>query len=121
MAHVGAHMRDATQDGPWAFLRFSPLTFASYAVLLGAVAALLVLSSSSFYDFVPAEKAAARAPAAEEAPGSPGTEDRKHFRLVVVGRDAASVITPSTRHSTTQASCSTSSRREASAATRRSA
>ena len=52
MAHVGAHMRDATQDGPWAFLHFSPLTFASYAVLLGAVAALLVLSSPSFYDFV---------------------------------------------------------------------
>ena len=77
-------MRDATQDGPWAFLHFSPLTFASYAVLLGAVAALLVLSSPSFYDFVPAEKAA-RAPAAEEAPGSPGAEDRKHFRLVVVG------------------------------------
>ncbi len=44
MAHVGAHMRDATQDGPWAFMRFSPLTFASYAVLLGAVVALLVLS-----------------------------------------------------------------------------
>ena len=85
MAHVGAHMRDATQDGPWAFLRFSPLTFASYAVLLGAVVALLVLSSPSFYDFVPAEKAARAPAAAEEAPGSPGAEDRKHFRLVVVG------------------------------------
>lgn len=85
MAHVGAHMRDATQDGPWAFLRFSPLTFASYAVLFGAVAALLVLSSSSFYDFIPAEKAARAPAAAEEAPGSPGAEDRKHFRLVVVG------------------------------------
>ena len=85
MAHVGAHMRDATQGGPWAFLRFSPLTFASYAVLLGAVVALLVLSSPSFYDFVPAEKAARAPAAAEEAPGSPGAEDRKHFRLVVVG------------------------------------
>ena len=33
-------MRDATQDGPWAFMRFSPLTFASYAVLLGHTAVI---------------------------------------------------------------------------------
>ena len=83
LAHVGAHLRDATQGGPWAFLRLSPLTFAAYAIMLGAVVVLLVLSSPAFYDFVPAEKA--RAPAADEAPRSPGAEDRKHFRLVVVG------------------------------------
>ena len=123
LSHAGAYLRDETAADPaWAWLRLSPLTFASrgrraalegrrrpfrltfkaserrhrtsrrgraslllrYAVLLGALVALLLLASPSFHDFVPAEKSAQTAPAALEE-GAARAADRRHANLVWTG------------------------------------
>ena len=79
LARTGATLE---HDASLAFLRISPLTFAAYAVFMGAVVALLLLWSPRFYDFVPADRAATVMEAREEGPED---DDRTHFRLVVVG------------------------------------
>ena len=85
MSRAGGALQAKTQDDPaWAWLRISPLTFSAYAVLFGAIVALLILASPSFYDFVPAEKQPAPS---EQGPNAlaRSRSDVRHVRVVTVG------------------------------------
>ena len=72
-----------------ALLRLDGLTFAAYAVLAGALAAVALLLAPTFVDFAPAARPPAAAAAAGAAPAplaaSDAAADRRHARLVAVG------------------------------------